>query len=582
MNGTDKTIETLSRTTEELLLRSEIASILDSIVSDIEIAQQLEQQINHERLVSYWATRCERAEEALEEYKAIETMKISERQKVGEEFLKELHAFEGQMKTWSVCKEEKETIHMDGVREGEIPPQDEAHQNIPSDTSDKGCQEEHTLIRTQDVERMEPFSSDPESKTPLNNSLNPEPLSKTKNSTDADVERKEPQKETIIEPQTESDRIPKSITTKPNTSLKLPALQSKILVSIFEFLEPIEIVSTAQANKRLYSKVNGIFGLEGAVYVDSSIEEDEEVYTQKDEDVVIVEDETEESSDFKGQQTASKATIVSIPSRRQTQDNMNDKSGVSASKTTANQSLATTNNNISSSSLDKSLTDIKTPTTSTSGGRPVGFQMSAAVAKSLTTKLTPNELSAIITMRDQLRQKEEEVYKSKNELDDIRAQLEGTLAVNDVLTEEVKNIKKILDDDRAVSAEITRQAVSDQEVIAFLDERVQELEKQIETLEKERKQVDATIEKAKNETEKQVTVLTELLTYEREQKADQERDWKNDKKILVKEVKKCRSQIMSLEAERDGLQQENQRLREALLSFGSAATRNKSFDGVYN
>jgi outer membrane murein-binding lipoprotein Lpp len=575
MNGTDKTIETLSRTTEELLLRSEISSILDSIVSDIEIAQQLEQQINHDRLVSYWAKRCERAEEALEEYKAVEQMKISERQKVGEEFLKELHAFEGQMKTWSVCQEEKESIHTDGVTEGEIP-QDEAHEYIPSETSNNGHQEEHTLIHTQDVELMEPFSNDPGSKTPLNNSLNPEPLSKTKNNrTYADVERKDPQKETINEPQTESDRISKSITTKPNTSLKLPALQSKILVSIFEFLEPIEIVITAQANKRLYSKVNGIFGLEGAVYVDGSIEEDEEVYAQKDEDVVIVEDEAEESSDFKGQQTASKATIVSIPSRRQTQDN-------TTSKTNAKQSLATTNNNTSSSSLEKSLSDMKSPTASISGGRPVGFQMSAAVAKSLTTKLTPNELSAIITMRDQLRQKEDEVYKSKKELDDIRSQLEGTLAVNDVLTEEVKNIKKTLDDDRAVSAEITRQAVSDQEVIAFLDERVQELEKQIDYLEKERKQVNATIEKAKNENEKQVTVLTELLTYEREQKADQERDWKNDKKILVKEVKKCRSQILSLEAERDGLQQENQKLREALLSFGSAATRNKSFDGVYN
>jgi hypothetical protein len=565
MNGVNKTIETLSNTTEELLLRSEISSIIDSIVSDIEIAQQLEQQINHDRLISYWVQRCGLAEEALVEYRALEKIKISERQKVGEEFLHELHAFEGQMKTLSLRQEKQESINMERFREEEeIQQVHEQHQNIPSQSNGEGHQEEGVQICIEDVDRKKPFSND-------TNAVNPESLSKLEN-----AEMEELQKETV-EPQTGND-VPKSIKTKSSKCLNLPLLQSKILVCIFEFLEPIEIVSVAQANKQLYSKVNGIFGLEGAVYVESIIEEDEGM---TDEDVVFVEDEIEES-DLKKDQNASKATIVSIPTRRQTQEATNVKSGnASTSKATANQPLTTTNNE-SSTSLDKSATDIKSSTPSISGSRPTGYQMSAAVAKSLTTKLTPNELSAIISMRDQLRLKEEEAYTTKKELNDIRSQLEGTLAVNDVLKEEVKNIKKILDDDRTVSAEITRQAVSDQEVIAFLDERVQELEKQIETFEKERKQVDATIEKAKNAAEKQVTVLTELLTYEREQKADQERDWKNDKKILVKEVKKCRSQIMSLEAERDGLQQENQRLREALLSLGSASNRNKSFDGVYN
>lgn len=580
MNITNKTIEALSKTTEELLVRSEISSILDSIVSDIEISQQLEHQINHDRLVSYLTKRCQLAEDALEEYKAMEKMKVTERQQVGEEFLNELHVFERHMKTWSLRREDKSTINVHLCRE-ERKEETDLSQMIPSETHDKGQQEDRIPIHTQVMDSKNPlFHDDADSNSPLDHSLNEEPLSKIANIADSNV-KTEVDPEEIGELQTEND-IPKSITTKSNACLNLPALKSKILVSIFEFLEPIEIVGTAQANKRLYSKVNGIFGLEGAVFVENSMEEEEEeeVHQQKDEDVIIVEDEVVEF-DSNRQQTAAQATIVSIPTRKQTQDVAHDKNGASVSNTTVKQPW--TNANASTSSLDKSVTDVKSPTTaSTSGGRPMGFQMSAAVAKSLTTKLSPIELSAIITMRDQLRQKEDEVYKSKKELDDIRAQLEGTLAVNDVLTEEVKNIKKILDNDRAVSAEITRQAVSDQEVIAFLDERVQELEKQIDSFEKERKQVDATIEKSKNIAEKQVTVLTELLTYEREQKADQERDWKNDKKILVKEVKKCRSQIMSLEAERDGLQQENQRLREALLSVGSAVTRKKSFDGVYN
>jgi hypothetical protein len=46
------------------------------------------------------------------------------------------------------------------------------------------------------------------------------------------------------------------------------------------------------------------------------------------------------------------------------------------------------------------------------------------------------------------------------------------------------------------------------------------------------------------------------------------KEWKSTKKVLVKEVKHCRAQIMTLEAERDGTREENQRLKEALLSLG--------------
>ena len=98
--------------------------------------------------------------------------------------------------------------------------------------------------------------------------------------------------------------------------------------------------------------------------------------------------------------------------------------------------------------------------------------MSPAVAQSLASKLQPAELSAIISMRDQLRKKEEELYKADEDVNDLTAQLEGTMTVKETLTEKVKELKKALDSDREVSLKITRQTASDQEVIAFLDERV--------------------------------------------------------------------------------------------------------------
>lgn len=195
--------------------------------------------------------------------------------------------------------------------------------------------------------------------------------------------------------------------------------------------------------------------------------------------------------------------------------------------------------------------------------------MSPAVAQSLASKLQPAELSAIISMRDQLRKKEEELYKADEDVNDLTAQLEGTMTVKETLTEKVKELKKALDSDREVSLKITRQTASDQEVIAFLDERVQDLELSVDRFDKERAKANKSIQKVQDASERQVAVLNDMLAYEKDQKLDQEKAWKSTKKVLVKEVKHCRAQIMALEAERDGIREENDKLKEALMSLGA-------------
>lgn len=204
--------------------------------------------------------------------------------------------------------------------------------------------------------------------------------------------------------------------------------------------------------------------------------------------------------------------------------------------------------------------------------------MSAAVAQSLASKLLPAELSAIITMRDQLRQKEEEALNAKNELQDLTAQLEGVVSVKEVLTQKVQELQQTLVAERDASLKITQQTASDQEVIAFLDERVQNLERCVDNFQYDKSKTNKVMEKIKDASERQVAVLNDMLTYEREQRSDQEKEWKSTKKVLVKEVKHCRAQIMTLEAERDGFREENQRLKEALLSLGVGGKQGKSFD----
>jgi len=217
-------------------------------------------------------------------------------------------------------------------------------------------------------------------------------------------------------------------------------------------------------------------------------------------------------------------------------------------------------------------------TTASSKTSTAGFQMSPAVAQSLAAKLLPAELSAIISMRDQLRKKEKELTKAEVEVDDLTVHLEGTMTVKEMLTSKVKELQKTLKSDREISAKITRQTASDQEVIAFLDERVQELEKAFDNFHAERTRANKSIDKVKDASERQVAVLNDMLDYEREQRSDQEKDWKSTKKVLVKEVKHCRTQIMTVEAERDGFREENQRLKEALLSLGVGSKTGRSFD----
>jgi nitrate/TMAO reductase-like tetraheme cytochrome c subunit len=67
---------------------------------------------------------------------------------------------------------------------------------------------------------------------------------------------------------------------------------------------------------------------------------------------------------------------------------------------------------------------------------------------------------------------------------------------------------------------------------------------------------------AKNE--KKVRVISDMLRFEREQMTSNEKEWKNTKKLLVKEVKSCRSHIVTLEAELEGLRRQNEQLKQGL------------------
>lgn len=608
MNCTSQTLRTLSETRRNLLIQQEISSVLDRVICDIEIAHDLESKINQDMVIAQLRSRCSRAEKALDEYKVMERAKENKKHRMGEQLLKDLFELDTHL-----AEQEKQQIVIKEAVE-DIPNRDsDAESSGSKEVDDISTTRENLDGRKNDLPRENMSSND--SACVVNGFDDPDKTI----SADIKVEKdkaNQPSDETpTLDAKTNRGQVQQnSISSSVMPfSAEVPSLLSMngtLLMSVFEFMDALDIVNMAQTNVRLYSKVDSIFGLGGTI-VAGSRSTDENDYgevSEADAAVVVVDDDVEDESgkdetanmtetsndvnetscftEIPDSTHQTSATIVSIPK----QNNSNFEAPQKSLPTEITErSTKSANSHIeeggmiqnkSVSSSNEPEVKAKIPIKKKNSTNAAIYAISPAVAQSLAMKLSPAELSAIIAMRDQLRKKGEEVIAMEKDFDDITAQLEGTISVKEILTEKVGQLQNTLKADREISAKITRQTASDQEVIAFLDERVQELERTVENLNADQAITDKSVEKIKLASERQVAVLSDMLAYEREQKVDQEKEWKSTKKLLVKEVKYCRAQIMTLEAERDGFRQENDRLKEALLSFGSlaGAKANRSFD----
>lgn len=101
------------------------------------------------------------------------------------------------------------------------------------------------------------------------------------------------------------------------------------------------------------------------------------------------------------------------------------------------------------------------------------------------------------------------------------------------------------------NSNLKRQALADQEVISYLDLRVQELDTlQQETIQ-QRDQLKATVELQINSHDTLEDRLTSELEEYKKKLQDMEDISKNQKKILAKEIKSLRSQNMKLVDEKN-------------------------------
>ena len=167
-------------------------------------------------------------------------------------------------------------------------------------------------------------------------------------------------------------------------------------------------------------------------------------------------------------------------------------------------------------------------------------------------------------MREKLQKCEADAARWRQEKEDAVANLASVEAVKEFLVTRVRDTESVVESQKENMKEVQRKNLADQEVIVFLDERVKKLESEMGqiTAKEETITQDAADIVAKNE--KKVRVLSDMLRFEREQMSSNEKEWKNTKKVLVKEVKSCRSHIVTLEAELEGLRKQNEQLKAGL------------------
>ncbi|GKY97875.1 hypothetical protein MPSEU_000745500 [Mayamaea pseudoterrestris] len=419
-------------------------------------------------------------------------------------------------------------------------------------------------------------------------------------------------------------------------NVSLDELDNKYLMLICSYLDALDILNLAQTNIGMYSRIDTMFGM-GGDDNDSTIASDEQQMQYSN-----MNTSAEASSDNIGDRTGAttesvanstnastalatlqeppaaapqqpQATIVNIPpapatasipvstpTRATTKSDPNGSSSKmnvysTPTRERSNSSAAATTpapiqtagsfdgpRNIFASLLQPRKSPIASSSQSNNNNSNKSSIMSAAMANSMGAKLSDAELNAIITMTKRLKEKESLVESLQQHVSETTAKLEGSEAVKQFLVQKCREMEDSLAALQDHDSKVALQIATDQDVIAYLDGRVQELEGKMEELQAQLDQSVATVQRVQEQAEQKSIVMGDMLQYEREKLQESEREWKATKKLLIKEVKHCRAQMVSLQAERDGYREQNDKLKSAVLSSSSVSSPSSAVQRNYS
>jgi hypothetical protein len=408
-------------------------------------------------------------------------------------------------------------------------------------------------------------------------------------------------------------------------------LNEATLMNIFANLDPLDVMSFAQANKVLLSKVNIMFGMESSAaeeaVADSSERQQQEQICSKEEPGDLPTKTMEQLS--LSEQTS---TTVSLPPKPPTiaqtvatslpppsssptrsspklfglqgpSSTLHRRQGSGTSVSTAGSgsgnpftqvfsrfggSAMGVSSDVASPSLlpgtappsTSAAAFLRPPQSSSESTSEIKFN--AAMANSMASKLTPAELSIILRMRERLQQCEADANKWRLEKEDAVANLDSVKAVKEFLVTRVRDTEILVEVHKEEMKQIQKKNLEDQEVIVYLDERVKDLERRMKEMKVNEEAMKKESMQLVQKHEKKVQVLSDMLRFEREQTAANESEWKIAKKLLVKEVKSCRARLVGLEAELEGCRQQNSQLKHGLMTLQSTGSTSPKGKKVVN
>ena len=355
-------------------------------------------------------------------------------------------------------------------------------------------------------------------------------------------------------------------------------LDEATLMTVFSYIDPLDVMNFAQANKTLLAKVNVMFG------TGDREENVAQQHINRSAGDASSLRKTHQSSLQSPHLPASQAECLASISSPEKPSGTSGLSGPTHKRAGSGVSVSTAGSGSSANPFSQvsswfSGNDTTTSTNATSAKSATAhsaatgseIKLNAAMANSMALKLSPAELSVIVQMRKNLQKCEAEANKWRLEKEDAIANLASVEAVKDFLVSRVRDLERMVQSHKEEMTKIQKKNLEDQEVIVFLDEKVKELEKVCS----EMKLKEDTTKKESmvivNKHEKKSRVLTDMLRFEREQMAVNEREWKAAKKLLVKEVKNCRVRIVRLEAEVEGYQQQNTQLKSGLMGLTNSS-----------
>jgi len=603
-------IATLCQAAEAIKRRSEVAAVISSIVTDVELSNSLASDLRHRSETSKLRAELESAHRALKEIHVVDQLESERRRALGDALVVEMARLGAELGAIQQLGDERDeaarecadlqrqlTDSLDKIKRVEA----ERDDAIAAALRDRTLVEIEQMKQDASKVEVRPCAKADEDWVALKDEAAPsQPPRADEVKKDGDLTPHRVTStdfgifipEDAVSPGSDTANVKEVPGDEPDEdeSTSFLLLPERPLMIVFSFLEAEEILATAELNITMYSRVDSLFGLGDMTDREEGGETSTSTATEHNPTTVAVPpaSDADEGAGPSGPADRPASTwpedgaavIGTAFSKLLWQRHALQRERSSLAGNDASTPSPAAGNTGEKTALDSDTTDtnskvrreVRTDTSSS-------HFLTAGVASKMAAKLSPQELQVIIAMRNKIISFEAELLKSKERQDDLMAELRGIEGVKDFLVTKLRDGEtakrtRAEDEDRTA-----RQVASDQEVICFLDFKVMELEKSCERLQTER---DALVEEAnslRKHCNKRTEFLEDMLQLARDENVTESKQKRKEKRLLVNEIKNCRYQIAALEAERQGMLLELSKLR-STVALGAQSSPKSEMKGL--